>query len=104
MLSERLRYGAASEFALERLDEMRGLNEAVAYLERAMISRGLERHGWNKSRAAAELGISRQGLIKKVHRLQLVRPGPARPALGGHAATALASSPPVQGRLPFALP
>jgi DNA-binding NtrC family response regulator len=78
MLSERLRYGAASEFALERLDEMRSLTEAIAYLERAMISRGLERHGWNKSRAATELGISRQGLIKKVHRLQLVRPAPAR--------------------------
>ena len=83
---------------------MRGLNEAVAYLERAMISRGLERHGWNKSRAAAELGISRQGLIKKVHRMQLVRPGPARPPAAAGAARALAARSAPQGRLPFAVP
>jgi transcriptional regulator with PAS, ATPase and Fis domain len=78
MLSERLRYGIGADFALERLDEMRNLNEAIEFLERAMIARGLERHGWNKSRAATELGISRQGLIKKIARLQLVRPGPPR--------------------------
>jgi hypothetical protein len=42
-----------------------------------MIARSLERQGWNKSRAAVELGISRQGLIKKIRRLRLVRPGPA---------------------------
>jgi len=78
MLSERLRYGGACEFALDRLDEMRDLNEAIEYLERALISRSLERHTWNKSRAAAELGVSRQGLIKKIGRLQLVRPGPPR--------------------------
>jgi transcriptional regulator with PAS, ATPase and Fis domain len=77
MLSERLRYGVGSEFSLQRLDEMRLLNDAVEYLERALISRSLERHAWNKSRAATELGVSRQGLIKKISRLQLVRPGPA---------------------------
>jgi DNA-binding NtrC family response regulator len=79
MLSERLRYGFGSEFSLARLDDMRDLNEAVEYLERALIARSLERHGWNKSRAAVELGVSRQGLIKKIQRLQLVRPGPPRP-------------------------
>ena len=78
MLSERLRYGAASEFSLTRLDEMRDLNDAVEYLERALISRSLDRHGWNKSRAASELGVSRQGLIKKIQRLDLVRPGTPR--------------------------
>jgi transcriptional regulator with PAS, ATPase and Fis domain len=76
MLSERLRYGAGSEFSLARLDDIRQLNEAVEYLERALIARSLERHAWNKSRAAAELGVSRQGLIKKITRLQLVRPSP----------------------------
>jgi transcriptional regulator with PAS, ATPase and Fis domain len=80
MLSERLRYGASSEFGLDRLDEMRDLNDAIEYLERALISRSLERHTWNKSRAAAELGVSRQGLIKKIGRLQLVRPAPPRGA------------------------
>jgi len=80
MLSERLRYGPGVDMSLERLDEMRDLNQATEYLERALIARSLERHSWNKSRAAGELGISRQGLIKKIRRLQLLRPGPPRPA------------------------
>ncbi len=93
MLSERLRYGCGSEFSLDRLDEMRHLHQATEYLERAMIASSLERHGWNKSRAAAELGVSRQGLIKKIDRLQLVRPTPVktRPRPGAHAAAAAAT-------------
>jgi hypothetical protein len=39
-----------------------------------MIGRSLEKQGWNKSRSADELGISRQGLIKKIKRLRLLRP------------------------------
>jgi transcriptional regulator with PAS, ATPase and Fis domain len=75
MLSERLRYGSSVDLSLERLEEIRDLNQANEYLERTLIARSLDRHGWNKSRAATELGISRQGLIKKIKRLQLVRPG-----------------------------
>jgi transcriptional regulator with PAS, ATPase and Fis domain len=74
MLSERLRYGARVDWSLERLEEFHDLHRATEYLERAMIARSLERHAWNKSRAALELGVSRQGLIKKINRLQLVRP------------------------------
>ena len=77
MLSERLRYGAVVDWSLERLEEIQHLHRATEYLERAMIARSLERQGWNKSRAAVELGISRQGLIKKIRRLRLVRPDPA---------------------------
>ena len=80
MLSERLRYGVGVEFSLDRLDEMRDLIAATEYLERAMIARSLDRHTWNKSRAAVELGVSRQGLIKKISRLGLVRPAPGRAA------------------------
>ncbi len=74
MLSERLRYGSRVDWSLERLEEFRDLHRATEYLERAMIARSLERHSWNKSRAAQDLGVSRQGLIKKIKRLQLVRP------------------------------
>jgi DNA-binding NtrC family response regulator len=77
MLSEPLRYGAGSDWSLDRLEDMRDLNQASEFLERAMIARSLDRHGWNKSRAAHELGVSRQGLIKKIQRLDLVRPAPA---------------------------
>ena len=82
MLSESLRYGASNDLSFERLEDMRDLNQASEFLERAMIARSLDRHGWNKSRAAHELGISRQGLIKKVGRLQLVRPLPQRAVTG----------------------
>ncbi|MFQ5600633.1 MAG: sigma-54 interaction domain-containing protein [Candidatus Krumholzibacteriia bacterium] len=77
MLSERLRYGASVDWSLDRLEEIRDLHQATEYLERALIARCLERHTWNKSRTAVELGISRQGLIKKIKRLRLVRPEPA---------------------------
>jgi len=106
MLSERLRYGGGTDLAWDKLDEIRDLNVAIEFLERAVIARSLDRHAWNKSRAAVELGVSRQGLIKKIHRLGLVRPGPARRGV------VEASDPldqdcdldddPLQPRLPFA--
>ena len=95
MLSERLRYGSGVDWSLDRLEESRNLHQATEYLERAMIGRSLERHGWNKSRSAQELGISRQGLIKKVKRLRLLRPDAAGRAGGKR------RSLPGQEELPF---
>ena len=40
------------------------LPEAVDALERQMISAALHRHGGNKTRAAAELQVSRRNLIR----------------------------------------
>jgi len=40
------------------------LKDALDELEREMIKEGLRRTGWNKSKLAKELGISRAGLIK----------------------------------------
>jgi len=42
------------------------LPDAVEALERGMIAAALARHGGNKTRAAAELGVSRRNLIRKV--------------------------------------
>lgn len=42
------------------------LPEAVDVLERQMILASLERHDFNKTRAAKELGVSRRNLIRKV--------------------------------------
>jgi transcriptional regulator with PAS, ATPase and Fis domain len=100
MLSERLRYGSHLDLSLDKLEEIRDLNRAVEYLERALIARGLERHGWNKSRAAVELGVSRQGLIKKIKRLDLVRPAPPR-ATAAVAETLDDEPPALQACLPF---
>jgi transcriptional regulator with PAS, ATPase and Fis domain len=47
------------------------LKDALEELEREMISEGLRRTGWNKSKLAKELGISRAGLIMKVDKYNL---------------------------------
>ncbi len=47
------------------------LKDALEGLERDMIREGLRRTGWNKSRLAKELGISRAGLIMKVEKYGL---------------------------------
>ena len=47
------------------------LKDAIEELEREMIREGLRRTGWNKSRLAKELGISRAGLIMKVDKYNL---------------------------------
>jgi two-component system response regulator HupR/HoxA len=44
------------------------LRTQVEDLERRMLRAALVRHGWNKTRAAAELGLSRLGLRKKLER------------------------------------
>jgi transcriptional regulator of acetoin/glycerol metabolism len=38
-----------------------------------MIGHALEKYQWNKQKAAQELGLSRQGLIKKLKRLAITR-------------------------------
>ncbi len=48
-----------------------GLKAMVEDLERRVLRATLMRHGWNKSRSAAELGLSRLGLRKKIERYGL---------------------------------
>jgi two-component system response regulator HupR/HoxA len=55
-----------------------GLKALVEDLERRVVRATLLRHGWNKSRAAAELGLSRLGLRKKLERYGLDAEQPAR--------------------------
>ena len=47
------------------------LKDALEELEKTMIREGLKRTGWNKSKLAKELGISRAGLIMKVEKYGL---------------------------------
>lgn len=53
------------------------LKEARAQLERELIQRALASHNWNISRAAEDLGISRQTLHEAMHKHQLRKPGSA---------------------------
>jgi transcriptional regulator with PAS, ATPase and Fis domain len=68
MLSPRIRPHGASGSAA---DDGVGLPGAVATLERHMIGEALRRHRGNKTRAAAELKISRRNLIRLVAKYQL---------------------------------
>jgi len=56
-----------------------GLRSLVEDLERRVLRATLQRLGWNKSRAAAELGLSRLGLRKKLERYGLDAEQPASP-------------------------
>ncbi|MFO0934080.1 MAG: sigma 54-interacting transcriptional regulator [Planctomycetota bacterium] len=49
----------------------RQLRTLVEDLERRVLRASLQRHAWNKSRAAEELGLSRLGLRKKLERYGL---------------------------------
>jgi DNA-binding NtrC family response regulator len=52
-----------------------GFDEAVRRFETELLREGLERAGWNQTRAAAQLGITRRQLKLKMDRLGLVPPG-----------------------------
>jgi len=70
MLSPRIR--EASDKPKVQGSRLSGkLKDALEELEREMIREGLRRTGWNKSRLAKELGISRAGLIMKVEKYGL---------------------------------
>ena len=49
------------------------LKERVASFEREVIGETLEKYGWNKTRAAEYLGITRQGLHRKLRKLRISR-------------------------------
>jgi DNA-binding NtrC family response regulator len=49
-----------------------GLRSKMAAVERRIVREVLDRHGGNRTAAAAELGITRQALVGKIRRLGLV--------------------------------
>ncbi len=53
--------------------ELKGetLKEKIEYMETQLVREVLQRHRWNQSRAAAELGLSRVGLANKIKRYGL---------------------------------
>ena len=42
------------------------MKEVIAQVEREMIAQALQQHGGNRTRAAADLGVSRWGLVQKI--------------------------------------
>jgi two-component system response regulator AtoC len=51
------------------LPKSQSLPDAIERLERRLIEEALQNSGGNKQKAAQALGLSRQGLIKKLKRL-----------------------------------
>lgn len=77
-LSERVR-GAAS--AGRAASGAAGLRVRLDGVERSLLQDALGRAGWNKSRAARDLGLTRQGLSKKMARLGVAAcPEPSPPS------------------------
>lgn len=54
-------------------DGVFSLHEAKRNLERTMILQALERHDWNVTRAANELGLERTNLHKKIRQYELTK-------------------------------
>jgi transcriptional regulator with PAS, ATPase and Fis domain len=48
------------------------LPQAVGYLEENLLRKTLEKNNWNKSMSARKLGLSRQGLLKKIKRYGII--------------------------------
>ncbi len=69
-VSRRIREGARRRAAAE---DGGALRERVACFEREVIKETLERYGWNKTQAAKYLGITRQGLHRKLRKLRISR-------------------------------
>lgn len=69
LLSPRIKESTKKKFPGLRISG--NLKDSLEDMEKVMILEGLERNGWNKSRLAKELGISRAGLITKVQKYGL---------------------------------
>ncbi len=67
-LSEAIREVGRSAAGGAPLPDEDGLKERVEALEKRLIREALRDHGGNRTRTAAALGLSRQGLIKKLKR------------------------------------
>lgn len=71
LLSARITESGGSGFAAQGINTSGSLKKALEELETMMISEGLKRCNFNKSKLAKELGISRAGLIMKVDKYGL---------------------------------
>ncbi len=60
--------------------ELKGetLKEKIEYVETELVRQALQRHRWNQTKAAAELGLSRVGLANKIKRYGLNGRGASR--------------------------
>src|SRR5690606_12215534 len=89
LLSSRIKEKSSNQYPGLRVNGK--LKDSLELLEKQLIRDGLERTGWNKSRLAKELGISRAGLIMKVEKYGLDKRKLARQAAQAAAGLAIGS-------------
>ncbi len=76
MISQRIVRRAPSDaFDINVLYES-PLPRAVSFLEENLVRKTLATTNWNKSKTARKLGLSRQGLLKKIKRYGIVKEDP----------------------------
>lgn len=73
-VSKRIRAWASER---DHKDRAGSLRERVASFEKEIIHETLVRYAWNKSESARHLGLTRQGLHRKVRKLGILRQGAA---------------------------
>jgi transcriptional regulator with PAS, ATPase and Fis domain len=73
MFSERVVQSSTDISFDERVLYDAPLARAVSYLEENLLKKALIRSNWNKSQTARTLGMSRQGLLKKIKRYGITR-------------------------------
>ena len=78
MLSDRVASGAVGAVLDVALLCEAPLASAVNHLEVNLLKKALVQTNWNKSRAARRLGLSRQGLLKKIKRYGIAREAAAQ--------------------------
>ncbi len=67
----KLKASSAQAIVVASQDEARTLKQIVEMLEAKIVGQVLQKHRWNQSKAARELGLSRVGLANKIKRYAL---------------------------------
>jgi transcriptional regulator with PAS, ATPase and Fis domain len=70
-LSEKITGAPEKEAAVPT--ESLTLQKAIEQMERQMVARALEAAKGNRSQAARDLGLTRQGLLNKINRYKIVQ-------------------------------
>ncbi len=76
LFSERVRASPPAERIDEAILYEAPLAQAVGHLEERLLRKALAQANWNKSKTARRLGLSRQGLLKKIKRYGISRDVP----------------------------
>ena len=73
-LNQSMCLGTEPIVVTDSLPQQESLTDTYRIIEREKILESLEKHGWNRCKAACELGVSRTSLWRKMKKLNLEKP------------------------------